>query len=100
MKDKLSVDFIKSANTAMENLVDERVDEEEYYMKRLVQHLVYNNGAYWNERCPDVDTHWETFYFGLNAKHMEKARDFTILRGTHGNYEDFDMMGGTNSVHK
>ncbi len=99
LKDKLAVDFIKSTNMAMEKLVDEQVDQGEYYMKRLVMHENRYAGRSWYERSPHFDRRKETFYFGFPARDLEEAKDLTILRWTYGNYEDLSMMGETDSVH-
>ena len=99
IKDNLSITYLNTINKFLEQKIDEKIDNEQYYMYyplMISYYKDYNINWFFDWRST-VDAicnkkKYETFFFGKAWKNISSLQDIHIFRWTYWNYTWLNIL--------
>ncbi|HKL44560.1 MAG TPA: hypothetical protein VJ892_04785, partial [Candidatus Absconditabacterales bacterium] len=90
--------LIISFNEALEDIVNEKIEEEKYWLNEVIplSYLKYDGF----EKFPNINSTctwkeyeaYENYFFGMNADRINSMEQTSTYKGTYRNYEEIDNL--------
>ena len=89
--------LIESMNDLMEEMVDKKIADNKYDMDIVIPVSYENEGREkfrrsLRRRCISFPTRYDNYYFWLNARNVDSAKDLSIYRWTYRNLENLNWL--------
>ena len=78
--------LLENLNELMEKMIDKKIEDEKYSMDIVIP-IEYKKVT-WKRidfKCRSLESRYENFYFGNNARYIDSAQDLSIYRWTYRN---------------
>lgn len=102
MKDQLSINYLKKVNEFLEQEVDNKIEQEQYYMyyPMMTSYILDDNWDYtysWTTYWFCDEKKYENFYFWKNALNINFLEDTHIYNGSYWNFTWISVLENINS---
>ena len=89
--------LIENLNDLIEEMVDQKIADNKYDMDIVIPVSYENEGRekfrrFLRRRCISFPTRYDNYYFWLNARNVDSAKDLSIYRWTYRNLENLDLL--------